>query len=370
MQQPQEEPVSDINNCRRGGMRTIYWALLVAFAVGGLWLSAGCQENPPPQVAIPPADVRSSPSDQEPMKPLPAQAPPPEPQPPYADEPLVSQRPPEQAPFVDAYRRVGQPRIAVFVNRTLEGNVIPISSSVPLSHEETVRINSQGKTTYREQTDTYLHSGEYDEAAAKTIDYEAIETILTDWLSCEGAVTVISPDLARQRLTDQQVRDLQSGRPQVLSEVAQQLSADVLIQVQAHPTRQTQEGLEIRLIAEAMNTRGGESIGRAVVDVPPPLTKPRINRYTRYIARKLMDDMTGSWLNTPPGAKTTDLPSAAPSSAGPSNAAPQNAEPSNAAPAAPPAPAEAQPKQQPMPPLFEPAEPTTAPAMTPATQGS
>jgi hypothetical protein len=183
-------------------------------------------------------------------------------------------------------------------------------------------------------------------------------------------VTVISPDLARQRLTDQQVRDLQSGRPQVLSEVAQQLSADVLIQVQAHPTRQTQEGLEIRLIAEAMNTRGGESIGRAVVDIPPPLTKPRINRYTRYIARKLMDDMTGSWLNTPPGTKTTDLPSAAPSSAGPSNAAPQNAEPSNAAPAAPPAPAEAQPKQQPMPPLFEPAEPTTAPAMTPATQGS
>jgi hypothetical protein len=304
------------------------------------------------------------------MKPLPPQAPPPEPQPPYEDEPLVSQRPPEQAPFVDAYRRVGQPRIAVFVNRTLEGSIVPVTTDVPLSHVESVHVNSQGKTTYRETNDTYLHSGEYDEATAKTIDYEAIETILTDWLSCEGAVTIISPDLARQRLTDQQVRDLQSGRPQVLSEVAQQLSADVLIQVQAHPTRQTDQGLEIRLIAEAMNTRGGESIGRAVVDISPPLTKPRINRYTRYIARKLMDDMTGSWLNTPPGTKTTDLPSAAPPSAAPSNAAPQNTQP-DAAPAASPAPApaaapEGQPKQQTMPPLFEPAEPATAPA----TQGS
>jgi hypothetical protein len=365
-----------VNNVkpRRGEMQASRW-LAAAILAGGLILSAGCQENPPPRADIPPAEARSSSSDQEPMKPLPGQAPPPEPAPPYYDEPLVSQRPPEAAPFVDAYRRVGQPRIAVFVNRTLEGSIVPIDTTTPLTHDETVRINSQGKTTYREQTDTYLHSGEYDEAAAKSIDYEAMETILTDWLSCDGAVTIIAPDLARQRLSDQQVRDLQSGRPQMLSEIAQQLSADVLIQVQAHPTRQTQEGLEIRLIAEAINTRGGESIGRAVVDIPPPLTKPRINRYTRFIARKLMDDMTGAWLNTPPGTKTTDLPSAAPSSPAPNPATtppPAPTPPAQQAPSTPvpsnPAPPQnqSQPNQQPMPPLFEPAEPATAPA----TQGS
>lgn len=363
---------------RRGEMRASQ-LLVATLLAGGLVVSAGCQENPPPRAAIPPAEARSSSPDQEPMKPLPAQPPPPEPAPPYYDEPLVSQRPPEEAPFVDAYRRVGQPRIAVFVNRTLEGSIIPIDTTTPLTHDETVRINSQGKTTYHQETDTYLHSGQYDEAAAKSIDYEAIETILTDWLSCDGAVTIIAPDLARQRLSDQQVRDLQSGRPQVLSEVAQQLSADVLIQVQAHPTRQTQEGLEIRLIAEAINTRGGESIGRAVVDIPPPLTKQGINRYTRFIARKLMDDMTGAWLNTPPGTKTTDLPSAAPSAPapnpaptppaeqGPSSPAPSISAPGpSAPPPAPVSPNQSQPNQQPMPPLFEPAEPATAPA----TQGS
>jgi hypothetical protein len=84
-----------------------------------------------------------------------------------------------------------------------------------------------------------------------------------------------------------------------VGELVEQLQADVLIQVQARPTRQTRYGLEVRLIAEALNTRGGQSIGRAVVDIPPPLEKTTINKYTRFVARKLMDDMTGTWNNAP-----------------------------------------------------------------------
>ena len=95
---------------------------------------------------------------------------------------------------------------------------------------------------------------------------------------------------------------MQQGRPQVLSEVARQLGADVLVQVQAHPTKQTQQGLEVRIIAEAMNTRDGQSLARAVVDVPPPLDKPQINEYTRFLARKLMDQMTETWSVPPPPA--------------------------------------------------------------------
>jgi hypothetical protein len=68
-----------------------------------------------------------------------------------------------------------------------------------------------------------------------------------------------------------------------------------LIQVSAHPTRQTQNGLEIRLVGEALNIKGGQQIARAVVDMPPPLDKSTLNRYTRFVARKMMMDMTQAW---------------------------------------------------------------------------
>ena len=49
------------------------------------------------------------------------------------------------------------------------------------------------------------------------------------------------------------------------------------------------------MVAEALNVGDGRSLGRAVMDVPAPLDKPKINRYTRYMARKLMDGMIVSW---------------------------------------------------------------------------
>ena len=223
------------------------------------------------------------------------------------------------------YEQVGRPRILIFVNRTLEGQIVPVNPDGPIasvehkaqssgavtvdsshhtgsydfwydSHREgSSHFQSTGPANFSETTSVYLHPGEYDEAAAKSLDYEALENVLTDWLSAGGKVGIVSPTMARQRLTEEQVKDLQSNRPRMLGEVARQLDADILIQVQAHPTRQTQEGLEIRLIAEAINVRGGESIARALVDVPPPLDKPKINKYTRFLSRKLMDGMIGSW---------------------------------------------------------------------------
>ena len=80
--------------------------------------------------------------------------------------------------------------------------------------------------------------------------------------------------MARQRLSDPQVKDLQEGRPEALGGVARQLGSDVLLQVQARPTVQTHNGLQVRLVAEAVNLRGGQSIARAVAEVPPPLDKP------------------------------------------------------------------------------------------------
>ena len=274
---------------------------LILILITGL---IGCRDNtpPPPRVPVPAQDrdERVRVMEREQMKPLP----PPDDgsrqlRPPYDDVPIVSQRPPEQRAFVDAYRQVGSPRITLFVNRTLEGNIIPVNPDEPSIRAE-VRRHSRDAGDSRGTAEIYLRPGQYDEANARALDYQAIETIMTDWLAANGQVTVISPTMARQRLSDQQVRELQEGRPRALSEVAQQLDADILIQVQAHPTRQTREGLEFRLVAEALNTKGGQSIGRAVVDVVPPLEKTTINRSTRFLARKLMDDMIQTWSAPPP----------------------------------------------------------------------
>lgn len=293
----------------------------------GLGAAIGCADNSPApaRVAIPPTDQARA-NDRPEIKPLPQpelgnELPPPV----FDDSPLVSQRLPEERAFVGAYEQVGKPRILIFVNRTLEGQIVPVNPDEPLAtvehkaqasgaitvdsshssgsygtwydshHDSSSHFQSTGPANFSETTSVYLHPGEYDEAAAKSLDYEALENVLTDWLSAGGKVGIVSPTMARQRLTEEQVKDLQSNRPRMLGEVARQLDADILIQVQAHPTHQTQEGLEIRLIAEAINVRGGESIARALVDVPPPLDKPKINKYTRFLSRKLMDGMIGSW---------------------------------------------------------------------------
>jgi hypothetical protein len=180
------------------------------------------------------------------------------PSPPFNDVPLVSQEAPETARYVDAYNRVGRPRLLVWVTQRPGW-------------------------------------GRYDEAAARDIDYAAMENVLTDWLAAGGKVAVISPVAARQTLDAQQVRDLDSGHPARPQEISDRLRADVLVLIEAQPTRQSSDGPMLRLVADATNLRGVESIGRAVVDVPPPLDKPRINDYTRFVARKLMDGMASSW---------------------------------------------------------------------------
>ena len=260
--------------------------------------AAGCVSEPSVQpVPVPaPGNLDGARVEYDRPKPLPDQSqyweasePPP---PPFEDVPLVSQRTPEQGRFERAYREIGKPRITVFVNRTLEGEIVPTNDAA------------------RRTTNGYLRRGQYDEAKAKAIDYEAMENILTDFLACQGAVEIMSPTMARQKLTEEQIKDLQSGRPRVLREIAQQLEADILVQVSARPTRQTQYGLEVRLVGEALNIKGGQQVGRAVVDIPPPLEKTALNKYTRFVARKLMNDMTQSWMSMGPAAGEAPRPPA------------------------------------------------------------
>ncbi len=294
---------------------------LPLFAAAGLLAFAGCRSAPPPQrVPVPAAGNTTLSTPQSTPKPLPPQE---TDSRPFHDEPILRQALPGQSAFVQAYHAVGSPRLVVFVNRTLQGQIIPPNPNQPdLSVEKTRqssagvtvqrstrnpytgdrstdRFSSTGPAQYQERTDVYLQPSQYDEVAAKSLDYQALESILTDWMRADGQVELVSPTMARSRLSDEQIKELQAGRPQELSEIARQLNADVLIQLQAHPTRQTPQGLEVRVVAEAISLAGGQSIGQAVVDIPPPLEKTQLNRYTRFLASKLMDDMTQSWTNAP-----------------------------------------------------------------------
>jgi len=268
-------------------VRKLALALLIIFAAA---IQFGCRDNSPEVQRVPtPAPGRDTwRNEYDRTKPLPG---PDETvqsgSTPFHDDPLVVDIPPEAKAFVDTYKQVGKPRIVVFVNRGLDGQILPVTDP--------------GR--YHTANEIYLRPGQYDETRAKQIDYEMLELLLADWMSADNQVTIISPQTVHRQLTEQEQRDLQAGKPAALGELGKRLDADVLIQVQAKPTRQTYEGLEVRVIAEAINIKGGESLARAAVDVQPPLDKIQTNHSTRFLARKLMDGMTNTWATPAAPAK-------------------------------------------------------------------
>jgi hypothetical protein len=164
-------------------------------------------------------------------------------------------------------------------------------------------------------------SPEGGDARPGSLDSTVIENVLTDLLACQGAVEIVSPTTVRQRLADAEARDGQANRLQAMRDVAQQLDTDVLVNVTAQPARQAPGGgTEVRLVGEAVNVKGGQQIGRAVVDVPPTPEKETLTRDTRAVARKLMADMTQNWTspepplspNRPPAATAPERPATSP----------------------------------------------------------
>jgi hypothetical protein len=247
-----------------------------------------------------------------------------EPPPPaYDDPPLVDQQLPEEAWFVGTYNKVGRPRIAVFVNRSLDGNLIgdsgqPIittstvqssNAAVDVQHSDSsgyadwysynhAHDSDQFKTTgpaqYNQSTTVYLHPGQYDDASLASLDYSEMESLLSDWIQCDGQVTLISPGFIRSKLTDQQVQDLQNGKGAALDDLSKDTGADVLIQVQAHPVRRNDQ-VVVLLVAEAINIRGGEQLAHGSVEMPTPVDRYALNNYTRFLARKIIHEMTNTW---------------------------------------------------------------------------
>jgi hypothetical protein len=293
------------------------------------------QGPPPPSAAVYPADI---------PKPLPqpeAEPPPPA----FDDPPLVDQKLPEEAWFLGTYNQVGRPRIALFVNRTLDGDLIgdsgePIittttvqgsNGAVDVQHSDgsgysgyysssntnnSDQFKSNGPAEYHQSTTVYLHQGQYDDASLAALDYSEMESLLSDWIGCDGQVTLIAPGFIRAHLTDQQVQDLQSGKGSSLDDLSKDTGADVLIQVQAHPVRRSDQ-VVVLLVAEAINIRGGELLGHASVEMPTPVDRFALNNYTRFLARKLIHEMTNTWSVPAPGPGPAGSGPAGPGPGGP-----------------------------------------------------
>src|SRR4051812_14478586 len=193
--------------------------LSVLIAIGALAMLYGCRDASPEtqRVSTPSPGHDTHRTEYDRAKPLPGpdetagRGPTP-----FYDEPLVVDTPPEAKAFVDSYRRVGKPRIVVFVNRGLDGQILPVTDP--------------GK--YTTANDVYLRPGQYDEAKARQVDYEMMEVLLADWMSADNKVSIVSPTTVHRELTEQERRDLQTGKPNALSDVGKRLDADVLIQVQ------------------------------------------------------------------------------------------------------------------------------------------
>lgn len=100
----------------------------------------------------------------------------------------------------------------------------------------------------------------------------AVALVFADWMRCDGAVTMVTArgDRAQPDVVIELVINGEGDRPAV------------------------------NMSARASNARDNVLLGQAMVDMPKPTDRGGINRYTRFLARKLMSDMTRSWANLPP----------------------------------------------------------------------
>lgn len=336
----------------------------IAIAAAGLVLTVGCQEavHAPARVDVPQRPGEGMRHDRDEIKPLPGQGPRSQANvpAPFDDVPLVAQDPPEQKAYLRAYNEVGRPRLVIAVNR----------GAMP--EADTARASGGGQG-----------GGDNSGAHAvplRSIDTEAIENILTDWFAADGQVDIISPLAQNRSLTEAQKIRLREGQGEG---VAHDLGGDVVVKVAGRITEQAGQDLELRMVAEALNVGDGRSLGRAVIDVPAPLDKPKINRYTRFMARKLMDGMILSWQRMakdgPPAINAAPLPASVnpPTGQPPLREPEQPAQapapqPSAPTPAPPPAPEPAAPAEPQPAPKTEPGPPTHAPTSDapPAAQGT
>ncbi|HTW95464.1 MAG TPA: hypothetical protein VMD30_11750 [Tepidisphaeraceae bacterium] len=182
---------------------------------------------------------------------------------------------PNQQNFQLAYALARAPRIAVYVNRELDGHlIVPVSIHV-------------------------LSAGEYDPAAAQSLDLSALENDLSDFLSCQGTVRVMTPQFLAAHMTPQDVQDLADGNPRVLSDLQDRTGAGILIQLQVYPMQQNDSTLDAVIVAEALDTQTLRQIASVQQPVSLPIGSTELYESCRSLADELMKQMAKTWNATP-----------------------------------------------------------------------
>ncbi len=241
--------------------------------------------------------------------------------------------------FVQAYTSHRSPRIMVFVNRTITGQALPkdgleelmrveekqratgalsvqnsslntansqtnsngyTGSSLSNANSNTSSNNSfssQGPAEYDKVTSTKKQADKYDNIGASAEDYGLIEASIVKYFDNSGKVNVEDAEQARAKLDREKVLRIENGDAAAERLLSTELQQDILIRVTATPTSHATVGPAVRLIAKAVNTADGRSLGTAFVDMPLPITKTNVNLYTGYLSSELMGDMAKKWTN-------------------------------------------------------------------------
>lgn len=205
------------------------------FLAAGLACATGCADNspPPPEVAVP-RDASEGPLRRsDPVKPMPGQAP-------RADEFRAGDGRLPPPPFDD-------PAL--------------IDQEMPERRGFVAAYNAVGRPTLLiegiNQSNLFLGA-----------DRPAY-LVFSDWMRCDGAVSVLAERGA--------------------------VNPDVLIEFHVDGGGEDDNRGALNLTARAMNTADRMLLGQAMVDMPVPADRQAINRYTRFLARKLMSDMERAW---------------------------------------------------------------------------
>jgi hypothetical protein len=248
-------------------VRATGFLLVIGLLSAGV--AVGCRNTPPPRVPVPSSSGGNpyTTYDHDPVKPLPPSAtqalretqetqalresarPAGGGAPPAMVEIAPPGLPVVSAAYLDAYDRVGRPRILVTVVR-----------------------------------------GDHPERALVPGDYDLLERIIRDVISGGGQVAVVPANFVRDRLSASQVADLQSGESKSLKEIGAVLRADVLVEVKIGAA-----GDQTQLTATAKNTRDAQPIASAAATIPSLSPRRQIDFAGRLLGERTVDALADTW---------------------------------------------------------------------------
>lgn len=212
---------------------------------------AGCADRspPPPRIAVPRDPGEGMIRQNDPDKPMPGEVEPPPPPPP----PVAPPPPPAGASRLDAPPPYEDPAL--------------IDQEIPEQAAFVVAYNAVGRPVI-----VVEGPGQSDVVSGQAAS-RPVAMMFIDWMRADGAVTIVTARGANA-------------------------NPDVQIEISADDGEGKRGAVNIA--ARASNVRDNVLLGQAMVDMPVPADRQAINRYTRFVARKLMSDMTRSWRNLPP----------------------------------------------------------------------